>query len=118
MQHSKHSTKGCGRYVPDPSEVLKQYVVAWGCDRAVVRACVCVVADLCVWDEFDDSPDGFVVPYGRDSEAKLAKPTSLLYNEFIVYDVKQVRARACVCSSARRAIRVVLGRKGEGERHA
>ena len=37
--------------------------------------------------------DGVEVPYGPGVPAKLTKKSDLLYNEFIVYDVAQVKAR-------------------------
>jgi poly [ADP-ribose] polymerase len=58
----KLSTKGLGRWAPDPSKWVKL-------------------------------EDGLVVPSGPAVEAKLASPPSLLYNEYIVYDVSQVRLR-------------------------
>ncbi|VDL95366.1 unnamed protein product [Schistocephalus solidus] len=41
-------------------------------------------------------PDGVVVPCGRLIEAKLSQPTSLLYNEYVVYRYNQVRLRYLV----------------------
>ncbi|XP_076760551.1 poly-(ADP-ribose) polymerase [Xylocopa sonorina] len=40
--------------------------------------------------------DGVEVPYGAFVPAKLPKKTALLYNEYIVYDVAQVKARYLV----------------------
>jgi len=67
-QNSKNahclSTKGCGRAVPDPAG-------------------------------FETLDDGTVVPCGKQTtaDADVQRQTTLQYNEFIVYDVSQIRAR-------------------------
>lgn len=43
--------------------------------------------------------DGVEVPYGTPVPAKLPKKSALLYNEYIVYDVAQVKARYLVRSN-------------------
>ena len=58
----KLSTKGLGRWTPDPSK----------------------------WQKLED---GLIVPCGPAVEARLPSTPSLLYNEYIVYNVGQVRLR-------------------------
>jgi len=38
-------------------------------------------------------PGGVKVPLGTPASASLPQPTSLLYNEYIVYDVSQIKVR-------------------------
>jgi poly [ADP-ribose] polymerase 2/3/4 len=59
-----HSTKGVGRTAPDPAATVTL-------------------------------PDGIVVPLGTpvDAAAALGRSLSLLYNEYIVYQVGQLRIR-------------------------
>jgi hypothetical protein len=62
----KLSVKGCGRTFPDPSQ-----------NRELCPA---------------DCPKSFVVPCGKPNPA-FVHHTSLLYNEFIVYDTAQIKSR-------------------------
>ncbi|KAK3578700.1 hypothetical protein CHS0354_008557 [Potamilus streckersoni] len=61
LPKGKHSTKGCGRTIPDPT---KAYT----------------------------GPDDVVIPMGQGVDASVNK-SSLLYNEYIVYDVAQVNIK-------------------------
>jgi hypothetical protein len=61
LPKGKHSTKGCGRTHPSPSE---KHVTA----------------------------DGVEIPYGSGVDSGV-KGSSLLYNEFIVYDTAQINMK-------------------------
>ena len=64
LPKGRHSTKGLGRTYPDPSQALTL-------------------------------PDGVVVPLGKPITSAQAgsRALSLMYNEFIVYHVEQLRIR-------------------------
>lgn len=46
-------------------------------------------------------PDGVVVPCGKRRVLSKSQEFSLLYNEYIVYDVRQIRMRYLVRASIR-----------------
>ncbi|XP_053402809.1 poly [ADP-ribose] polymerase 2-like [Mercenaria mercenaria] len=60
----KHSVKGAGKIAPDPTHVTK-------------------------------TPDGAVVPWGKGKDSGVNNPKgyTLNYNEFIVYDTKQIKMK-------------------------
>ncbi|XP_060599923.1 poly [ADP-ribose] polymerase 2-like isoform X2 [Ruditapes philippinarum] len=60
----KHSVKGAGKIAPDPSHVTK-------------------------------TPDGAVVPWGKAKDTGVTNPKgyTLNYNEFIVYDTRQIKMK-------------------------
>jgi len=77
-----NSTKGCGATIPDPAAELVLYIFPSSPSPSV----------LFLYPHFPSSmvsPDGLTVPYGPPVP-KGPNGGSLLYNEFIVYDVAQV----------------------------
>lgn len=64
LPKGKHSVKGVGKIVPDPAHVTK-------------------------------TPDGATVPWGKGKDNKATNPKgyTLNYNEFIVYDTKQIKMK-------------------------
>jgi poly [ADP-ribose] polymerase len=80
------STKGCGATGPDPAENVTMYAPP---ELMLMMKEMMPLTCCCGWAVGWRRADGTVVPLGKPVPTGTSN-TSLLYNEFIVYDVAQL----------------------------